>query len=336
MIKICASGEVTPMGNSEDEIWTNLKNGTGGRLDRKLDYSSRLKRNVKRRSSRFSDLAAAAAVDCFDRLSESYPVSDRNRVGCILSTDYGPLESNLEFAKQLEMGDPDLCSPILFSNTVHNACLGTIAIHLGITGPNTMLMGSNHMRLSEMMLREKKADYMLTGAVEEYNDELKKSLGHVNMIPQSYCDASVVFAISDSDEKKGARVAACETRNFGLNPFNADSAETKELECFLEEKLDQYDPDAVILNHPLSPAGKSEERVISRRPEITRINRYYQYFGNALGADMTLKILVAKIILERQEIPACLTEDGNGPRGPERIAVCGTDITGNYYFTVLD
>lgn len=296
-----------------------------------------LSTRVRRRINRFADLALKAANDCYSKVPGKY-AEDKGKTGCIFSTAYGPLETNLEFAKQIVEDEPDDCSPIIFSNTVHNACLGTIAIHMGITGPSTMLLGSNHLWLSEQMLAEGKADLMLAGAVEEYNEELQQSLSEFNNLSQPYADAAVVLALRASDKKSdGVKIKETFTLNLGVTPFENRTINRTVLAELLNAKLEEYGVDAIILNHSNEQIGKEEEHIIGKNfPEICRIDKYYDYFGNALGADMSMKILLAKMILEKGAIPKCLCSAEVKPKKIERIAVLALDITGNYYVTILE
>lgn len=337
MITICAAGAVTPMGNSEDRIWDNLCEEKQGNLNQKIEFQSVLPAKVRRRINRFADMAAAASESCFKEAQEKAE-TDRGRIGCIFNTAYGPLETNLEFAKQLIQDDPDACSPILFSNTVHNACLGTIAIHLGITGPSTMLLGSNHLWMSEQMLVEGKADVMLAGAVEEYNEELQQSLSQFNKASETYGDAAVVFALKSGDGKgDGIKIRETVTWNLGITPFEDTAFDKTLLSKLLHSKIEKYGVDAVIINQLHEEIGKEEERILQENfPEICRIDKFYDYFGNSLGVDMSMKILLAKLILEKGTIPKCLCTGEKRPEKMERIAVLASDITGNYYITVLE
>ena len=106
MVTICATGAVTPMGNSEDRIWDNLCKENPGILNNKIQYKSVLSSRVKRRINRFADMAVTAADSCYKEVQEKYK-EDKGKIGCIFNTAYGPLETNLEFAKQVVQDDPD-------------------------------------------------------------------------------------------------------------------------------------------------------------------------------------------------------------------------------------
>jgi len=326
------------MGNEEDIIWDNLLSGRIGTLNRKVDYASPLSRKVIRRINRFSDISATAAIDCYNKLEAGTGEIDKNRVGCIFSTEFGPLETNLEFAQQIVGDDPDACSPILFSNTVHNACLGTISIDLGITGPSTMLLGSNHLMLSELLLKENKADVILSGCVDEYNQELSESLLYRGCVSQEFGEAAVVLGLEvDGKEGGKVRISNMTTLHLGSNPFENHEVEKKLLENAVRNHIKLYDVDAVIINDPLWKIGQAEKAMIRKEcPASALIDCFYDYFGNCLGADLGLKILLAKMILEREMIPVPLCSAGAAHGSIGKIAVISANITGNYTIAILE
>ena len=49
-------------------------------------------------------------------------------IGTIYTTGFGPLNSNLKFARTMKQGDPDLCSPMIFSATVPIPVWGIYAL----------------------------------------------------------------------------------------------------------------------------------------------------------------------------------------------------------------
>lgn len=338
MVRICASGMITPMGNSEEEIWNNLIGNVAGITNQKVHFESALPGKVKRRNSRFSDMAATAAINCYRSVEKNEEVENKERVGCIFSTDYGPLETNIEFAKQIIEDEPDNCSPSLFSNTVHNACLGTISIQLGIKGPSTMLLGSNQLLLASMLLKENKADYILAGAAEEYNEDLKDSLNVLKHTSEKYADAAVVMGLCLADDKSDNQVYISDIVTFNLGAFypQKNDLDNSLLRSTLEENVKKHNLDAIIINNPDTELGLMEKDILKDFPNVIVIDGFYKYFGNCLGADMSLKTVIGKMILEKSEIPKSMCSVGNCKSLYHNIGVLSGDITGNYYITVLN
>ncbi len=336
MTRIRAVGAITPMGDTEEEIWNNLEQKTPGVLNTKKDYTTRLSSRVRRRNSRFADLAATAAINCYDKYREENPDVSNAEIGCILSTDYGPLETNMEFAKQIVDGDPDACSPTVFSNTVHNACLGTIAIDLKITGPNTMLMGSDPIDISDMIMAEDKAKAMICGGVEEYSDELKASINKFGNKENNFGDVSVVFAIDNNKGNKGITILDSRVMSGVSAVFEPEKVDADECTEYVKDVLDEYNPDVVICSDTNEQLQELEKRIINDDyKNIKYIDNFKDYFGTCLGAELPAKMMVAKAILEHGYIPNGLRKDANESGKISKVAVLSTDITGNYYCKVL-
>ena len=105
-----------------------------------LDFTSDVPPAKLRRCSRYNKLAAAAADNA--RKDGNIPDDiDGTRVGTIISTGFGAVESNIKFSDSVVKGEPALCSPTVFSGTVPNSCVGQICIINGYKGVSTVLMG---------------------------------------------------------------------------------------------------------------------------------------------------------------------------------------------------
>ncbi|OWR33180.1 hypothetical protein CDO73_01355 [Saccharibacillus sp. O23] len=294
-MRIVKTGWITPAGNDEETIWNALRmtrpnlagpqacqepddrqgtwepegSGSGSGRGRKNALEGLPKKG--RRASRFSHLGLCAARSAIrpewigDRKAE--------RIGAVFTTAYGPLETNMEFARQMIGDEPDLCSPSLFANTVHNACLGTISMDLGIKGPSTMLLGSNHLLLTRLLLAEGKADLILAGAIEEYNEELERSLHIQGMEARRVDEAAVVLALAADDAAlpgltaEDADIRIGETFSFGLGIgayglLPSGLAEETGLVGRIERFLRKYRPDAVLGHASWTTLGQAERRAI--------------------------------------------------------------------------
>jgi 3-oxoacyl-[acyl-carrier-protein] synthase II len=61
----------------------------------------------------------------------------RTRVGTILGTGVGPMESMVDFAAAVVTEGASGANPAIFPNTVYNAAAGQVAIKVGTTGPTS-------------------------------------------------------------------------------------------------------------------------------------------------------------------------------------------------------
>lgn len=337
-MRIKTTGVITMMGNDEESIWNNLlMKEKKEDKPKELPYNSLLTKRVLRRLNRFSDMAATGAINCFRKLEQLKLTSQKDRVGCIFTTAFGPLKTNLEFAKQIIEDEPDSCSPILFSNTVHNACLGGISINLGITGPSTMLLGSNHLLLAQLVLEEDKADVVLAGCIDEYSSELEDSLRTRGCKSKEIGESAVVLGlVKDGITRDGVKISYMHSTFLGCNPMEDETPDQNVLKEEIIE-LCRQKVDAVIINDPLMLMGQKEKEIFMqdiKRPDV--IDQFYEYFGNCLGADLGLKVLLAKIILEHEAIPEGLCSEGTRCEKVEKIGVLSTDITGSYTIAIIE
>lgn len=338
-MKICSVGCVTPLGNSEAEIWKNLSLKNLGYFSGRLVFESPVSKRERRRINRFADMATCATVACYEGIQKKSMDWAKDRVGCIFTTGFGPLETNIDFAKQIITNDPDACSPILFSNTVHNACLGTIAMKLGLTGPSTMMLGSNHLLFSKLLLLEGKADVILSGCIDEYHEELKSSLLENGFSGGNVSEAAVVLGVTKDNTFELDDLVEIESLHsifIGGNPYEQINGTKADLKENLQRLLGQTEVDVIIPMGTDSAFGKMEVEVLNEIfPETIILESFQQYFGHCLGADLGLKILGGKIFLDKGKIPECLCKKNEKQKPYKKIAILSADVTGNYTCAVL-
>lgn len=149
-----------------------------------------------RRCPRYAKMAVATANSALNDANVTDSI-DKTRIGTIFSTGYGAVESNSIFSDSVVDGVPSLCSPTVFSYTVPNSCLGQVCIVNGFKGVSTMMLGGDPLEYSTLLLNTNKADLIISGAIEEYNDELKASLLYDGILSDSnISEGAVLFALS--------------------------------------------------------------------------------------------------------------------------------------------
>lgn len=128
-----------------------------------------------RRCPRYAKMAVSATNSALIDANFTDSI-DKNRIGTIFSTGYGAVESTITFSDSVVDGVPSLCSPTVFSYTVFNSCLGQTCVVNGFKGVSTMILGGDPLEYSTLLLNTNKADLIISGAIEEYNEELKASI----------------------------------------------------------------------------------------------------------------------------------------------------------------
>lgn len=187
-VVITGMGAVTPIGNTVDEFWDNVKKGTLGigpvtKFDTS-DYKVHLAAEVKnfkaadhmdakaaRRMEAFSQYAVAAAKEAYDQAGLNMEEEDPYRVGVIISSGVGSLQCiQKEYGKLLEKG-PNRVSPVMVPLMIANMAAGNVSIALGAKGKCSSVVtacasGSNSIGDAFRAVQYGDAEVMLAGGCE--------------------------------------------------------------------------------------------------------------------------------------------------------------------------
>ena len=141
-----------------------------------------------RRSDKLSKMAVLSASDALkssgiENLSPSPNPSSRHigregeKIGVIVATAFGAHVKTFDFLNDILDYGEDSVSPTTFSNSVHNAAASYVSSALDIHGPTLTVTQfyfsfQYAMQLARAWLNEKRCDYILVGAVEQYGDVL--------------------------------------------------------------------------------------------------------------------------------------------------------------------
>ena len=213
-IYIDSIGIISRCAESAEELAEIVRGKEPDKQALPIEYTCDIPSSKMRRKSRYSKMACTAA----DKALKSCPgwdERDGHRIGTIISTGYGAVQISSDFSDSVVKGDPALCSPAFFSESVPNSCVGQICIINGLKGPSTVLAGGDPLEYSALLLETGKADMILTGSVEEAFPPLYESVasmeaaagsdlseGAAMMIlrmdktPQTYCEVSGFGGVS--------------------------------------------------------------------------------------------------------------------------------------------
>ena len=189
-VVITGMGVVTPVGNSIDTFWSNLKNGVSGigiidafdtsGYDCKIggqvrDFDPKLFfKNPKdvRRTDRFTHLAMAAAkMAVADSGIDIDNLKDRDRFGVIVSTGIGGLKTLQDQLEILLTRGPGRNSPFTIPMLASNMAGGAISMEFDLRGPNLCIVtacatSNNAIGESWRIIKFGDADIFLAGGVE--------------------------------------------------------------------------------------------------------------------------------------------------------------------------
>ncbi|MGG7178788.1 beta-ketoacyl synthase N-terminal-like domain-containing protein [Clostridium paraputrificum] len=340
---ISGIGVISALGCDVDSVWGNLNDNSNKRSKENIiEFEPVLKKNKLRRVNRYSHMGLYAAIKAKDDAKINLDNIDEYRVGTIFTTGYGPLVSNLEFSKSVIGGDPDLCSPTLFANTVSNSCIGHICMNLGCKGVSTIVMGSNNIGYSKSLINSGKADYIITGSVEEHCEELytalEKSYTSKNVDVR---EGTIGFILQKEELMQEDSTKYCSIKSYtecdlGGYPLtmSVNEIESKRLimKCINEcIDRDRVKIDAIITSNNNTYFDEVEDEVVDFVLKgIPNIKSVKKYFGETLGSAFNMNIMTAALCLKNNCIPKGLMDNNEELRDIENILVTGYDVSGNY------
>ena len=214
-VVITGTGTITPIGNDKDTFWKNLKDGVCGvdlvtRFDT-TEFACRIGAEVKnfnpedyldkkeaKRMDRYTQYAMAAAKMAVADSKLDMEKEDATRVGVIVASGVGGMETLENQANALANKGPGRVSPFFIPMMISNMAAGQVAIMTGAKGLNfciTSACASGTHAIGEAFraIKNGDADVMITGGAE------------AAITPLSYAGFCSMKALStNNDDPKGA------------------------------------------------------------------------------------------------------------------------------------
>lgn len=187
-VVVTGMGAITPIGNTVEEFWNSILEGKVGiapitKFDT-TEYKVKLAAEVKdfvakermdfkaaKRMEPFSQYAVVAAKEAFEQAGICMEKEDPYRVGVIIGSGIGGMNSlEAEHSKLLERG-PSRVSPMFIPMMISNMAAGNVAIALGLKGKCTNVVtacatGSHCIGDAFRAIQYGDADVMLAGGTE--------------------------------------------------------------------------------------------------------------------------------------------------------------------------
>ena len=187
-VVVTGLGCVSPVGNNFQDTWSALIAGKSGagpitHFD-PSNHKTRFACEVKgfdavalfgskeaRRMDRFCQFAVAAAQEATAHAALQVTDENRDRIGILVGTGIGGVGTLLEQVEVMREKGPERVSPFLVPMMLSDNAAGTIAIRMGVRGPNAAFVtacatGSNAIGEATEMIRRGSADVMLAGGAE--------------------------------------------------------------------------------------------------------------------------------------------------------------------------
>lgn len=133
--------------------------------------------NNARRMDRFTQIAYVAVQRALDRANldtTTLAEAERERVGIVLNTCYGPFDSTTGYLEKVLREGAKKAPAAVFPNTVYNAFTGKITIDLAVYGTNSTVSGSNPLIYGFDMIRQGHDDVMIVGGCEELSPKITR------------------------------------------------------------------------------------------------------------------------------------------------------------------
>ena len=187
-VVITGMGALTPIGNDVDTFWNNAKEGKLG-----IDYITLIDKDLLdvkvagevkgfdpepiigkkecKRLDRFEQLGLAAAHEAIESSGLDLEKEDLERIGVIVGSGIGGLQSIETECIKLENGKSKRVSPFFIPMAIINLVAGNIAIKYGFKGPCTSVVtacatGTNSIGDAFRLIKHGYADVMVAGGAE--------------------------------------------------------------------------------------------------------------------------------------------------------------------------
>ncbi|HHU50108.1 MAG: beta-ketoacyl-ACP synthase II [Caldicoprobacterales bacterium] len=187
-VVITGIGAVTPLGNSIDLFWENIKKGRSGinKISRfntegfdvkiaaqvdKFDPQDFMDKKEARRMDRYTQYAMAATIMALKQAQLDMSRLNTERFGVILGTGIGGIETLENQANILYTKGPGRVSPFFVPMMIANMAAGQISIAFGAKGVNTTIVtacasATNAIGEAFRTIRGGYADIIITGGSE--------------------------------------------------------------------------------------------------------------------------------------------------------------------------
>lgn len=187
-VVVTGMGLISPVGTGLDSFWHSLIQGKSGvDLIESFDasnFTTKIAAEVKdfnpkdyidgreaKRMDRYTQLAVAAAKMAYENAGMDKSSIDSNRIGVVLGTGIGGIET-LESQYQVLLNKgPSRVSPLFVPMMIANMAAGHISIAFDAKGPNFTVVtacasGTNAIGEAYKLLQRKGADIVITGGTE--------------------------------------------------------------------------------------------------------------------------------------------------------------------------
>ena len=298
-VVITGLGAITPIGNNVQDFWKGIKEGKCG-IDEithfdASEYKVKLAAEVKdynpedyfdrkaaKRLDTFSQFAIIAAKEAWNDSKLDKETENMERVGVILGSGIGGLETMEKEMANIHQKGPDRVSPMFIPMNIANMAAGNVAIELGAKGESIAMVtacasGTHCVGESFRMIKHGYQDVVITGGTE------------ATITPIGIAGFTNIKALSQATDKNRASIPFDKERSGFVMGEGAGIVILEELEHALKRNAKIYaevvgygaTSDAYHITSP-APGGEGGARAMKiameeanvKPEEITYINAH--------------------------------------------------------------
>jgi 3-oxoacyl-[acyl-carrier-protein] synthase II len=370
-VMVTGVGVVSPLGNDIETLWTNLVAGVSGagpitRFDASgldcqfacevKDFSTEgvLDRKDAKRMDRFVQYAVVAAHGAMQWARLDPDAVDRDRVGVVLGSGIGGMETfETQHRILLEKG-PGRVSPYFIPMMISDMAAGQISIRFGLRGPNfgtvsACASGAHAIGEALRLLRAGDADVMICGGAESTITPMAvagfcsaRALSTRNDDPQRASrpfdrdrdgfvigeGAGVLVLETEEHARRRGAPILCELAGYGASadayhltaPSEDGNGAARAMRRALQEAgLAPEDVDYVNSHGTSTPAGDPVEvqavkSVFGEHAYRLMMNSTKSMTGHLLGAAGGLEAVITGLVLARGVVPPTINLENADPR----------------------
>ena len=304
-VVITGLGAITPIGNNVQDFWKGIKEGKCG-IDEithfdTADYKVKLAAEVKnynpedyfdrksaKRLDTFSQFAIIAAKEAWNDSKLDKETEDMERVGVILGSGIGGLETMEREMTNIHEKGPDRVSPMFIPMNIANMAAGNVAIELGAKGESIAMVtacasGTHCIGESFRMIKNGYQDVVIAGGTE------------ATITPIGIAGFTNIKALSQATDKNRASIPFDKERNGFVMGEGAGIVILEELEHALKRNAKIYaevvgygaTSDAYHITSP-APGGEGGARAMKIAMEEANVTPEEITYINAHGTSTHL------------------------------------------------
>jgi 3-oxoacyl-[acyl-carrier-protein] synthase II len=369
-VVITGLGIISPVGTGLEKFWTSMTTGVSGikRINRfdpanfntkiagevtDFEPTRYMDRKEARRMDRFTQFAVAASGMAVEDASLDLESEDRDRIGVILGSGIGGMETLEEQAKVLFEKGPGRVSPVFVPMMIANMGAGQVAIKYCLRGPNTTTVSacassSNAIGDAFKMLQYGRADVMITGGAEAAvtplamagfiqmkamstrNEEPEKASRPFDLGRDGFVigegSAILVLETLEHAQERGARIYAeivgygstCDAYHMTAPDPEGDGAANSMKEALKDAGIDPSEVDYINAHATATPLGDKAEtlaikKVFGAHAAKVAISSTKSMTGHLLGASGGLEAMVCILAIYYGIIPPTINYEQPDP-----------------------